>query len=103
MGFLYVQIYTVSKGKVEEHDEQMKKNKQDVKSVTGMTGRLFQQRHGPIGGRVLIQEFKDYDEFQSFWDKFDNDEKTLKVRSKFQELIDPASWRAVFWDETAIE
>ena len=103
MGFFYVQTWTVSKGKFEEHDEHIKKMMQYVPSVTGMKGRHFLQRYGPIGARVLIIEFKDNDEFRSFWDKFDNDEKAVKGRSKWQELIDTASWRAVFWNEIATE
>ena len=103
MGFFYVQTWTVSKGKYDEHDEHIKKMMQYVPSLTGMKGRLFQQRYGPMGARVLIIEFKDDDEFRSFWDKFNNDEKALNFRSKWHELIDTASWRALFWDETAQE
>ena len=103
MGFLFVQTWTVSKGKFEEHDEHVKKMMRDVLSVFGMKGRVFQQRYGAIGARVSITEFKDDAEFRSFFDKFNNNEKAVKDRSKWIELIDAASFRAVFWNEIAIE
>ena len=103
MGFFWVQTWTVLNGKFEEHDELMKKWIQYGSSKYGKKSRLFQQRYGPIGARVLIAEFKDDDEFHSFWDKVNTDEKFVNFRSKWYELIDTASWRAVFWDETALE
>jgi len=103
MGFLYVQTWTVSKGKFEEHDELVKKMRRDLPSVFGMRGRVFLQRYGPLGARVLIMEYKDDDEFRSFFDKFNKNEKAVKLRSKWRELIDTASWRAVFWNEIARE
>ncbi len=100
MVLIYVQTFTVEKGKFEEHDELMKEGMKTVKAVTGQTvGRHFSQRHGPMGARVLIMEYEDYDDFRSFWAKWDNDERTLELRRKFRERIDTASWRAYFWDE----
>ena len=98
-----MQTYTVLKGKYEEHDEQTKKFTQYISSKFGKTSRHFQQRHGPIGARVTILEFKDNDEYLSFWDKFDSDEKAVNFRNTFIERIDPASWRALFWNEIALE
>ena len=103
MGFFYVQTWTVSKGKYEEHEELAKKLMQYVGSKFGKKSRYFHQRYGPIGARVHIFEFKDDDEFHSFWDKFDNDEKAVNFRRKWYELIDTASWRAVFWNEITME
>jgi len=103
MGFLHVQTYTISKGKIEEHDELMKKIMSNTVSKFGKKVRVFHQRYGPIGARVIIHEFKDNDELFSFWHKFDDDEEAVNLRSKWNELIDPASWRALFWIEKTTE
>ena len=103
MGFLRVQTWTVLKDKYEEHEEIMMKILNNVRSRYGMKIRYFQQRHDPIGAVAGFMEFKDDDEFHSFFEKFKNDEKAVTLANMWRDLIDPNSFQTVFWDERAIE
>ena len=104
MGVFYVQTWMVSKGKIEEHEKLMVKRLRYVipKYLKGRerpVAMYFAQRHGPIGGRILILNFDTVADHQKFVDTMSNDGEFNKLVDEWLAYVDPDTWRGTYWDE----
>ena len=108
MVFLYVQTWVIARVKTREHEDLWIKLSQYMEAVM-KEGRApkhatakweyCSQRYGPMGARVLIIELEDQTHYQKFWEFWNNDKGFNEIRDKWRELIDPNTWKAVFWDK----
>jgi len=99
MGLWYIQTWTVSKGKIEEHEEIMRKMK-SMEMAKNM--KYFIKKWGPYGGRVMVLEFEDMTDYENFFAKVDKmeTEEDFQLRKEFWKCIDYNTWKAVFWNES---
>jgi len=103
MGIWYIETWTVSKGKVEEHDEVVKKWISYIIKKFKIQTRFFNKMFGPMGGRVGILEFENLAEFENFVKISYKDEESTKFRAEWRSYIDPGSWKGFFWREREID
>ena len=108
MVFLYVQTWVIASGKTREHEDIWVKLSQYMEAMTKpgkapkdarVKWEYCSQRYGPMGARVLIMELEDQTHYQKFWEFLNNDKGFIEIRDKWRELIDPNTWKAVFWDK----
>ena len=102
MGLWYVQTYSVSKGKIEEHEEIVRKI---LNSEFGKNLKYFIKKWESYSGRVMILEFEDMADYENFFAKIDKAEREedLQLRKEWAKCIDYNTWKAVFWDERSLE
>ena len=98
MGLWYIQTWSVSREKIEEHVEIMKK----LMSKFGKNTKYFRKMWGPLGGRVGVMEFEDMADYGNFFAKLDKmeTEEDWQLRKEFLKCIEYNTWKAVFWNES---
>ena len=99
MGHWYIQTWTVSKGKIEEHEEIMRKMK-SMEMAKNM--KYFRKMWGPWAGKVMVMEFEDMADYGNFFAKLDKmeTEEDFQLRKEWLNCIEYDTWKAVFWNES---
>jgi len=107
MGLWNVQTWTVSKGKLEEHEEIMRKMQKISRERPefGKKMKYFRKRWGPWGGRVLILKFEDMADYENYFAKVDKMEREedFQLRKEWAKCIEYNTWKSVFWIESSLE
>ena len=107
MGLWYVQTWTVTKGKFDEHEEIMRRMQKDIheRPELDKTMEYFIKQFGPMGGRVMILKFDSLAESENFFAKIDKmeNEEDFYLRKEWRECIDYNTWKGFFWVEKPLE
>jgi len=110
MAIFEVDSWIVCKGKQKEQEEIMrevfnygKKHPEISKYVKSL--RFFRQGIGgtPVGRYVLITEFKSLAEMEKFYSILEKDEEWLKIKKKWDSIIDLKTMNVALWSDKVRE
>jgi len=107
MGLWNVQTWIVTKGKEDKHEEiikaMQKMNRENPKF--GKTMKYFGKRWGPWAGRVLVLEFEDMADYESFFAEANRleSEEDMQLRIEWAKCIEYDSWKSEIWVERPLE
>ena len=99
MGIYWIRKWMVLKGKVDAHEDLMKRWYAYIKPKTDKQIIYFDQMFGPIQGRAKIWEFDSLTDYEQFQDTLFQSEETVKFRDEWLSYIEHSSYQAVFWKE----
>lgn len=107
MAIFEVNIWTVSKGRIRQHEEVMKRISQYEKAnpekfKEQKSFRYFSCWAGeqsPVGGRVAIYEYETLADMEKIYARLKKDEEFNKMDNEWLSLIEPNSVRRYIWHE----
>jgi hypothetical protein len=102
MGIWFIQTWTVTKGKVQEHDALWPRWLALATRIVEKKMKIFNKLHGPMGGRIFIIPFDSYADYEQTIATWLKDAEFLKIQQEWFALIDPNTYQGFFWQETEI-
>jgi hypothetical protein len=98
--------WTMIRGRLEEHEENIKKNmgswRKNAKRFKLKSMRYFAQALGGYSfhyGRVLVLEFETLNDWESFRTYIEENEKAYTLKEKWLDCIDVKTLRIIEWQE----
>lgn len=106
MATFIIVTWTMIHGKTEQHDENLKKNmihwRKNAKRLKLKSMRYYAQALGGdtyYYGRAMVFEFETLNDWQSFVDYLENDDKAYALKEKWLTNIDVKTLRIIEWQD----